>query len=89
MPGMRRGGEARNPNRRRLKPPTGTVAFLFTDIEGSTRLARSRPDEYEQLLDRHRSILRDAFARHGGFEVGREGDSFFVVFRSARDAVAV
>src|SRR5438477_10991769 len=87
MPAMRRGGEARNPNRRRLEPPTGTVAFLFTDIEGSTRLARGRPDDYEQLLDRHRSILRDAFARHGGFEVGTEGDSFFVVFGSPVEAV--
>ena len=41
MPALRRGGEARNPNRRRLKPPTGTVAFLFTDIEDFTVLSQS------------------------------------------------
>ena len=67
--------------------PTGTVAFLFTDVEGSTRLARSLPDAYESLLERHRSILREAFARHAGFEVGTEGDSFFVAFGSPLHAV--
>jgi predicted ATPase/class 3 adenylate cyclase len=77
--------KARRP--RKPEPPTGTVAFLFTDIEGSTRLARDRPDEYEQLLDEHRSILRKTFARHAGFEVGTEGDSFFVVFGSPLEAL--
>ena len=56
------------------------LAFLFTDIEGSTRLAQTLGDRYEQVLDRHREIMREAFSRHGGSEVGTEGDSFFVVF---------
>lgn len=78
------------PRRREPRPPeapTGTVAFLFTDIEGSTRLARNLPDDYESLLERHRSILREAFVRHGGFEVGTEGDSFFVAFGSPLHAL--
>ena len=63
------------------------MAFLFTDIEGSTRLARSLVDDYESLLERHRSILREAFKRHAGFEVGTEGDSFFVAFSSPLQAL--
>src|SRR5687768_11816103 len=63
------------------------LAFLFTDIEGSTRLAQTLGDDYEQVLDRHREILRDAFSRHGGSEVGTEGDSFFVVFSSPVQAL--
>ena len=76
--------------RREPRPPeapTGTVAFLFTDIEGSTHLARSLPDDYESLLERHRLILREAFTRHAGFEVGTEGDSFFVAFGSPLNAL--
>ena len=84
---MRAKSAAKAPKPRRPEPPTGTVAFLFTDIEGSTRLARDRPDEYEQLLDKHRSILRSSFVRHAGFEVGTEGDSFFVVFGSPLEAL--
>jgi predicted ATPase/class 3 adenylate cyclase len=84
---MRAKSAAKAPKPRRSEPPTGTIAFLFTDIEGSTRLARSRPDEYEQLLDEHRSMLRETFARHAGFEVSTEGDSFFVVFRSPLEAL--
>ena len=75
------------PPRRGPEPPTGTVAFLFTDIEGSTRLARSLADQYEPLLERHRSIVRAAFRRHAGFEVGTEGDSFFVAFGSPLHAL--
>ncbi|HKY47331.1 MAG TPA: adenylate/guanylate cyclase domain-containing protein, partial [Acidimicrobiia bacterium] len=58
------------------------LAFLFTDIEGSTRLAKTLGDRYEQVLDRHREIMREEFSRYGGSEVGTEGDSFFVVFAS-------
>jgi predicted ATPase/class 3 adenylate cyclase len=61
--------------------PTGTVTFLFTDIEGSTQLGRALgPERYGALLERHRALLRGAFAAAGGVEVGTEGDSFFVVF---------
>ena len=63
------------------------LAFLFTDIEGSTRLAQTLGDRYEQVLDQHREILREAFSRHGGTEVGTEGDSFFVVFSSPAQAL--
>ena len=68
--------------------PTGTVTFLFTDIEGSTRLANDLRDRWPSLLERHRQILRAAFAAHAGFEVQTEGDGFFVVFASAPGAVA-
>jgi predicted ATPase/class 3 adenylate cyclase len=64
--------------------PTGTVAFVFTDIEGSTRLARSLPDAFPGLLDRHREILRGAFA--DGIEVDSAGDAFFVAFACVPDA---
>jgi predicted ATPase/class 3 adenylate cyclase len=68
--------------------PTGTVTFLFTDIEGSTRLtAALGPDGYGPLLERHRALLREAFRSNGGIEIGTEGDSFFVVFPSAARAV--
>ena len=67
---------------------TGTVTFLFTDIEGSTLLVRSQGDAWSALLERHREILRTAFEAHEGSEVGTEGDSFFVAFPSAPGAVA-
>jgi predicted ATPase/class 3 adenylate cyclase len=67
--------------------PTGTVTFLFTDIEGSTRLLQSLESGYTQLLARHHAIIRAAIADHDGVEVGTEGDSFFVVFPSAAGAV--
>jgi predicted ATPase/class 3 adenylate cyclase len=68
--------------------PHGTVTLLFTDIEGSTRLLREHGDEYTDLLTDHRRTLREEFARHGGVEVGTEGDSFFVAFSKASDALA-
>jgi predicted ATPase/class 3 adenylate cyclase len=68
--------------------PHGTVTFLFTDIEGSTRLLQELGDEYADILADHRRVLREAFARHGGVEVGTEGDSFFVAFAKASDALA-
>jgi predicted ATPase/class 3 adenylate cyclase len=70
-------------------PTSGTVTFLFTDIEGSTRLEQQVGTErYAPLRERHREILRSAFLVHGGAEQSTEGDSFFVVFGSAREAVA-
>jgi class 3 adenylate cyclase len=71
-------------------PPAsgGVVPFLFSDIEGSSRLLDELgPAAYTPVLERHRAILRAAFARHGGREQGTEGDSFFVIFDSAREAV--
>ena len=69
--------------------PSGTVTFLFTDIEQSTRAAAALGDErFADALQVHGEILRAAFARHRGVEVGTEGDSFFVAFARARDAVS-
>ncbi len=68
--------------------PVGTVTFLFTDIEGSTRLLKQWRDQYVGALADHQRILRDAFAEHGGHEIDTQGDSFFVAFRRSKDAVA-
>jgi predicted ATPase/class 3 adenylate cyclase len=68
--------------------PTGRVTFLFSDIEGSTRLLQELGDGYVGALTEHRRLLRDAFARNGGIEVDTQGDAFFVVFVRAEDAVA-
>jgi predicted ATPase/DNA-binding SARP family transcriptional activator len=68
--------------------PTGTVTFLFTDLEGSTELlARLGRDEYGVLLDEHRRLLRAAFANAGGREVDTQGDALFVAFPSAAGAI--
>ena len=68
--------------------PSGTVTFLFTDIERSTEhLAALGNDAYADALDTHRQILREAFNTHGGHEIATEGDSFFVAFARAHDAV--
>jgi YVTN family beta-propeller protein len=68
--------------------PRGTVTFLFTDIEGSTRLLKQLREGYESALAEHQRILRAAFAEHGGREIDTQGDSFFVAFPRAKDAVA-
>jgi predicted ATPase len=69
--------------------PTGTVTFLFTDVEGSTKLLRELGAEaYAQALAEHRGIVREACSTHGGVEVDTQGDAFFLVFRSAPGAVA-
>ena len=67
--------------------PSGTVTFLFTDIEGSTKLVRGLGEEYDAVLAEHQSILRAAFAENAGSEIDTQGDSFFVAFSRARDAV--
>ena len=67
---------------------TRTVTFLFTDIEGSTRLELELGTaRYAAVRERHRELLRAAFAEHGGEERSTEGDSFFVLFDSARSAI--
>jgi predicted ATPase len=68
--------------------PQGTVTFLFTDIEGSTRLLHELGDSYAEALEEHRRVVRDAFVRHDGVEVDTQGDAFFVAFAKASDAVA-
>jgi predicted ATPase/class 3 adenylate cyclase len=67
--------------------PTGTVTFLFTDVEGSTRLLQRIGDAYRDLLATHDRILREAIASGGGIEVQTEGDGFFAVFPTATGAV--
>jgi predicted ATPase len=69
--------------------PSGTVTFLFTDVEGSTRLLYELGAEaYANVLADHRRLLRDAFAAHGGVEVDTQGDAFFYAFPTAPGAVA-
>jgi class 3 adenylate cyclase len=67
--------------------PGGTVTFLFTDIEGSTRLLQELGDAYGEVVRDHRRILRDHLGEKGGTEVDTQGDAFFYSFPRARDAV--
>jgi class 3 adenylate cyclase len=67
--------------------PTGTLSFVFSDVEGSTRLLRQLREGYTAVLAEHQRLLRDAFAKHGGHEIDTQGDSFFVAFLRPRDAV--
>lgn len=74
-------------HRSQTELPSGVVTFAFTDIEGSTRLFKRLGDEaYPSLLERHYAILRGVWSRHGGAEIGTEGDGFLVAFGQARDA---
>ena len=68
--------------------PTGTVTFLFTDIEGSTRLLTKLGESYREVLGRHHALLREHIVATGGAEVETEGDAFFVAFSNAPAAVA-
>ena len=68
--------------------PSGTVTFLFTDIEGSTDLHKRLGDRYAAVLDDHRLLLREAFAGHVGREIDTQGDSFFFAFSRAKHAIA-
>jgi DNA-binding NarL/FixJ family response regulator/class 3 adenylate cyclase len=68
--------------------PTGTVTFLFTDVEGSTRLLKQLRESYGDVRAEHERLLREAFETNGGQEIDTQGDSFFVAFHRARDAVA-
>src|SRR5690349_15070097 len=67
--------------------PTGTVTFLFTDIEGSTKLAQEYPDEMPALLARHNEILNESIVAQHGFTVRIVGDSFSASFHTASDAL--
>lgn len=69
--------------------PSGTVTFVFSDLEGSTRLLKKLgDDEFTKLLATHRALLRETFGRHGGNEIDTQGDAFFYSFARARSAVA-
>ncbi len=71
-----------------LQPPTGTVTFLFTDIQGSALLAQAYPAEIAALLDRHHAILRTAIAQHRGFVFKVVGDAFCVAFGTPSEALS-
>jgi ABC-type transport system substrate-binding protein/class 3 adenylate cyclase len=68
--------------------PTGTVTFLFSDIEGSTRLLQQLRGKYDEVLSTHARLLRSAIEQFDGHEIDTQGDAFFVAFPRARDAVA-
>jgi class 3 adenylate cyclase len=68
--------------------PGGTVTFLFSDIEGSTRLLEELGDRYHDVHRDHRRILREQLTAAGGQEVDTQGDAFFFSFARAKDAVA-
>ncbi len=68
--------------------PVGTVTFLFTDIEGSTRLMQRVGDDWPAVIGEHNRILRETFEATGGREVDRQGDAFFAVFGRARHGIA-
>src|SRR5687768_15343686 len=67
--------------------PTGTVTFLFTDIEGSTKLAREHPETWETLRSRHHQVLREAIESDNGFVFQIIGDAFCAAFHKAGDAL--
>jgi class 3 adenylate cyclase len=66
--------------------PSGTVTFVFTDIEGSTRLLQELGDGYGDVVSAHRRIIRERFGEQGGTEMDTQGDAFFFSFARARDA---
>jgi len=67
--------------------PSGTVTFVFSDIEGSTALLKQLGERYEGVLGTHRRLMRDCFGERGGVEIDTQGDAFFFAFPRARDAV--
>jgi class 3 adenylate cyclase len=67
--------------------PSGTVTFLFTDLEGSTRLWQEHPEAMKGALARHDVIVRDVIEAHGGYVVKTTGDGFHAAFATASDAV--
>ena len=77
---------------RRYDPPmnlvAGVVTFVFTDIEGSTRLLATQPETYPEIVQRHRAIITAEVESRGGTVLGHEGDSCFIVFERSADAVA-
>ena len=70
-----------------LSFPSGTVTFVFSDIEGSTALLKQLGEGYDAVLSNHRRLMRDTFTERGGVEIDTQGDAFFFAFPRARDAV--
>ncbi len=68
--------------------PSGTVTFVFSDIEGSTALLKALGDRYGEVLSTHRRMMRECFTAPGGVEIDTQGDAFFFAFPRARDAVS-
>ena len=68
--------------------PSGTVTFVFSDVEGSTALLKRLGERYGDVISEHRRIVRETFGAHDGVEIDTQGDSFFYAFARARDAVA-
>src|SRR5215211_354409 len=69
------------------QPPSGTVTFLFTDSEGSTRRWDAQPEAMKDALARHDAILRESIERHGGYVFKTVGDAFHAAFTTAPDAL--
>jgi class 3 adenylate cyclase len=67
--------------------PSGTVTFVFSDVEGSTALLKRLGDRYETVISEHRRLMRECFTPRGGVEIDTQGDAFFFAFPRARDAV--
>ncbi|MDC1142386.1 adenylate/guanylate cyclase domain-containing protein [Planctomycetota bacterium] len=70
-----------------MQAPTGHIALVFTDIEGSTALWERFGDDFQPILNRHNEIIRNLAVEHEGYEVSTEGDAFFLVFRTAGKAL--
>ena len=80
------GGNARRPTVPRMRAPEGTIALLFTDIEGSTRLAAELGGAWPAVLDEHPALVGEAIAEQGGFVQSSDGDAFFATFTDAQAA---
>src|ERR1700674_790586 len=81
--------ERRQPRRaRRSALPTGTVTFLFTDVEGSTALLNAHPDAYRRALRRHHDLLQQAVQEASGVVFETVGDAVYAAFRLPTDAIA-
>ncbi|HEX3226393.1 MAG TPA: adenylate/guanylate cyclase domain-containing protein [Gaiellaceae bacterium] len=68
--------------------PSGTVTFVFSDLEGSTELLKRLGERYSDVIAEHRRLVREHFGARDGVEIDTQGDSFFYAFARARDAVA-
>jgi class 3 adenylate cyclase len=68
-------------------PPSGTVTFLFTDIEGSTKLWEQQRQEMQSALQRHDALIREVIEQNGGYVFKTVGDAFCAAFPTARDGL--